>query len=61
MTRKEIAKKIGMSPGHLSDILNGKRELTIKMAKRISKAFGLGWQEVFFSEDFEKLLCERSK
>jgi len=39
-TITEIAKKLGVSRKTLSDLVNGKRSLSLDMAIRISKAFG---------------------
>lgn len=36
-----IAKRIGCSPSHLSDVLRGRRRLTEALAKRLAPALGI--------------------
>lgn len=38
---RSFARQLGLSPGELSEILSGKRQLSFKSALRISKALGL--------------------
>jgi uncharacterized protein (TIGR02147 family) len=42
---RAFAKHMGLSPGELSEILKGKRKLSIKSAVRVSKALGLNVTE----------------
>lgn len=36
-----IAKRVGCSPSHLSDMLHGRRRVTEKMAPKLAQALGL--------------------
>lgn len=40
-SQRAFARQIGLSPGELSEVLSGKRGLSLKSALRISKAMGL--------------------
>jgi len=42
-TQKIIAQELGISEGHLSDIINGKANLGKRTAKKISKLTGRKW------------------
>ncbi len=41
ITQKEIADYIGISQGHLSDILRGRREMSRQVAQKIKAKTGL--------------------
>ncbi len=45
-SKRAFAKLLGLSPGALSEILNGKRKLTQKAALKISKALGYTHAEI---------------
>lgn len=53
MNRIAIAKKIEMSPGHLSDILNGHRPCGNKTAKKFGNVCDRDWT------DFLKMLPDK--
>ncbi|MCO4792152.1 MAG: TIGR02147 family protein [Bacteriovoracaceae bacterium] len=44
-SQRAFAKSLGLSPGELSEILSGKRRLTLKKAMKISKSMGLNSHE----------------
>lgn len=44
LTQKAFAEQIGMRPSHLSELLNGKRSMTIAIADKIEKALGIDSQ-----------------
>ena len=41
MTQKEFAQRMDMSEKHISNLINGKVELTIEMALRLEAVFGI--------------------
>ena len=41
ISQKTFAKTIGVQPSHLSEVLNGKRALTIELAMKIEDTIGL--------------------
>ena len=41
MTQKEFAQRMDMSEKHISNLINGKVELTIEMALRLEDVFGI--------------------
>ena len=45
MKQVDIAKKLGMSQGHLSDIFNGKKMVGREVAKRFEAATNTRWVE----------------
>jgi len=54
----ELAQKLGMSQGHLSDILNGKKLVGREIAKKFEAATGTRWVEFLDmpGEEIEKTL-----
>lgn len=44
-SQRAFAKSLGLSPGELSEILSGKRRLTLKKALKIAKSMGLNSHE----------------
>ena len=47
MTQSEIAKNIGISGAHYSDIINGKSPVGKRTAMKLSKLLNIEWYEVF--------------
>ena len=56
MKAKDLEPIIG-SKGHISSILSGRREITLKMAVRLKNYFGLP-AEIFFPNDFDASLIK---
>lgn len=48
----ELADRIGVSPEHLSAILNGKRTLTLEHAQSIAKLFNIRFEWIMCFDDF---------
>ncbi len=44
MTQAEFAERIGITQHHVSEMENGKRSITIDMAKRIGEAFNVSYK-----------------
>jgi len=44
ITQKELANRLGISQNMVSEMENGKRTITTKMAKRIAEAFGVPYK-----------------
>ncbi len=44
LTQKAMAEKIGMRPSHLSELINGKRSITISIADKLQEALGIDSQ-----------------
>jgi len=42
ISQKEFAEKLGMNEGSLSKIINDKKEVNLKTARKISNALGWG-------------------
>lgn len=42
MNQKDLAEKVGIDQGTLSKIINGKKEITLKTARKLSDALGFG-------------------
>ncbi len=52
LTQKAFAEQIGMRPSHLSELLNGKRSMTIAIAYKIEKALGIDSQFLTLSLNY---------
>jgi transcriptional regulator with XRE-family HTH domain len=61
MTRNELAASIGISPGHLSDILNKKSEIGLRSARAIGEYLGIHFHDVYRIEirDLERRLFDK--
>lgn len=44
ITQKAFAEQIGMRPSHLSELINGKRGVTMAIADKLQKALGIDAQ-----------------
>lgn len=44
ITQKAFAKQIGMRPSHLSELINGKRNVTMAIADKLQEALGIDAQ-----------------
>ena len=44
MTQNELAKKLGVSKSVVSDLMNGRRTITVKWAKRLGKVLHLSYK-----------------
>ncbi len=44
MTQKEFSKALGISQSRLSELERGKRNISVNMAKKIEKIFGVGYK-----------------
>jgi DNA-binding XRE family transcriptional regulator len=44
MTQAEFAERVGITQHHVSEMENGKRSITIDMAKRIGQAFNVSYK-----------------
>ncbi len=55
-TKKDFAKEIGISRGHLQEIVSGKRRPSIKLAKKIEELTEgkVTKEEMLFPEDFQQ-------
>lgn len=53
-TLKAVAEKAGISEGFLSQIENGARTPSVKVAKAIAGALGVDWTRFFEQEGAEK-------
>lgn len=54
LKKTEIAGKLGILPGHLSELFKGKRNITARMAVRLEKALGISaeyWLELQLAYD----------
>jgi plasmid maintenance system antidote protein VapI len=40
-SKRAIARKLGMSPSHVNRVLNGQRDCSVPMAKRLAAELGL--------------------
>ena len=53
-TLKAVAEKVGISEGFLSQIENGARTPSVKVAKAIAGVLGVDWVRFFEQEGTEK-------
>ena len=44
MTQKQLAEKLGVRPHHISEMENGRRAISVQMAKKIQSIFGIGYK-----------------
>lgn len=44
LTQKQFAEKLGLKQSHVSEMENNRRPITLQMAKKISKVFGIGYK-----------------
>ena len=44
ITQKELAEKLGVRPHHISEMENGRRTISVQMAKKIESIFGIGYK-----------------
>lgn len=44
MTQKQLAEKLGLKQSHVSEMENNRRPISVQMAKKISKVFGVGYK-----------------
>ena len=50
LTQEELAKKVEITRPYLTEIENGKRNPTIKIAKKIADILGVTVDKIFFDE-----------
>ena len=55
-TNSGLAKSIGFTGPHVNNVVNGHHVPSPKMAKMISDALGVEFDEIFFIEDERKIL-----
>ncbi|HQZ29868.1 MAG TPA: HigA family addiction module antitoxin [Verrucomicrobiales bacterium] len=63
LTRAGIARRLGISPAKLTDILKGRRRLTAEMAERIGRLFGTTatyWLSMQTDQDLRKMRAEKA-
>lgn len=53
MSKRKFSSQIGVSVAHVTNILNGKVNPTIKIANKILSVTGLTYEEAFRREDME--------
>jgi HTH-type transcriptional regulator/antitoxin HigA len=41
ITQRQFAEQIGMRPSHLSELINGKRTVTLRVAQKLQAALGI--------------------
>jgi len=46
LTITEVAERVGVARGHLSDILHGRRGMTFRLARDISRATGIPLKDI---------------
>ena len=44
LTQKQLAEKLGVRPHHISEMENGRRAISVQMAKKIQSIFGIGYK-----------------
>lgn len=44
LTQKQFAEKLGIKQSHVSEMENNRRPITLQMAKKIGKVFGVGYK-----------------
>ena len=44
LTQKQFAEKLGIKQSHVSEMENNRRPISLQMAKKISKIFGVGYK-----------------
>jgi ribosome-binding protein aMBF1 (putative translation factor) len=44
LTQKQLAEKLGVRPHHISEMENGRRTISVQMAKKIESIFGIGYK-----------------
>lgn len=59
ITQKSFAEEIGMRPSHLSELINGKRNVTMAIADKLQEALGIDAQswmnlQVQYNYDIQK-------
>ncbi len=61
LTQSQVAEKLGICPMSYCRKENGKQDFTLKEAKKISDLFGLTIEEIFFTEEPNKLNNKNKK
>ncbi len=64
ITQKAFAEQIGMRPSHLSEIINGKRNITISIADKLQEALGIdsqSWVNMQTQYDYAMKGCASDK
>lgn len=54
LSKKEVAEKIGISGGALSNIISGKFNTSIEICLKLSKLLGISVNELFYLSEFEE-------
>jgi transcriptional regulator with XRE-family HTH domain len=49
-TQRQLAAELGVTPQHLNGVLKGRIQPSVKLAKAIAEATGIGWIS-FFNPD----------
>lgn len=47
MTQQELADKVGVSRQQISNVENGRNELSVDLAKKIAVVLGIEWHSLF--------------
>ncbi|MFH1830575.1 MAG: helix-turn-helix domain-containing protein [Pseudomonadota bacterium] len=55
ITQAELARKAGVHPSHLSEIVNGKRPIGAMVAKRLAKAMGISVSRLLGEDEIDKM------
>ena len=53
ITAKELSKMVGVTPTHISYILNNKRDPSIELLNKIATALGVPIEEIFEDKNFK--------
>jgi addiction module HigA family antidote len=64
LSRAEIARRLGISPAKLTDILKSRRRLTAEMAERIARLFGTAatyWLAMQTDQDLRMMRREKGE
>jgi addiction module HigA family antidote len=63
LSRAAIARRLGISPAKLNDIVKSRRRLTAEMAERIGRLFGTSakyWLSMQTDQDLRKMRAEKA-
>ena len=54
ITQKELARRSGISPAYLSQLMHGRRSPSVRAQSRLQQALGVSdWDRLFFIEPIE--------
>ena len=60
VSQKEFAKAVGVGESHISDILSGRRRITLSLAKKIEELLGIDSKIILDMQTVNELVCKNN-